>query len=91
MLYVAMLKMMKTGLVPAEDQGTIFVFSYNPPAASLNRTEALTDAIHDHIAQNPNVKHIVSFTGLDFMTFAEKTNAAATIVKLNHWNERKDS
>ena len=86
-----MLKMMKTGLVPAEDQGTIFVFSYNPPAASLNRTEALTDAIHDHIAQNPNVKHIVSFTGLDFMTFAEKTNAAATIVKLNHWNERKDS
>lgn len=83
-----MLKMMKTGLVPQEDQGTIFVFSYNPPAASLNRTEVLTDKIYDTVAQNDNVKHVVSFTGLDFMTFAEKTNAAATIIKLNPWDER---
>ncbi len=83
-----MLKMMKTGLVPQEDQGTIFVFSYNPPAASLNRTEVLTDAIYDTVAKNDNVKHVVSFTGLDFMTFAEKTNAAATIIKLNPWDER---
>jgi multidrug efflux pump len=83
-----MLKMMKTGLVPQEDQGTIFVFSYNPPAASLNRTEVLTDAIYDTVAKNDNVKHVVSFTGLDFMTLAEKTNAAATIIKLNTWDER---
>ncbi|MCD6654708.1 MAG: multidrug efflux RND transporter permease subunit [Sulfurovum sp.] len=83
-----MLKMMKTGLVPQEDQGTIFVLSYNPPAASLNRTEQLTDDIYDVISQNPNIKHVVSFTGLDFMTFAEKTNAAATIVKLKPWDQR---
>ncbi len=83
-----MLKMMKTGLVPQEDQGTIFVLSYNPPAASLNRTEELTDNIYDVISQDPNVRHVVSFTGLDFMTFAEKTNAAATIVKLHPWDQR---
>ncbi|MGC9351713.1 MAG: efflux RND transporter permease subunit, partial [Sulfurovum sp.] len=61
---------------------------YNPPASSLNRTEELTDDIYDVIAKNPNVNHVVSFTGLDFMTFAEKTNAAATIVKLKPWDER---
>lgn len=83
-----MLKMMKTGLVPQEDQGTIFVLSYNPPAASLNRTEELTDSIYDVVSQDPNVRHVVSFTGLDFMTFAEKTNAAATIVKLQPWDQR---
>lgn len=83
-----MLKMMKTGLVPQEDEGTIFVLSYNPPASSLNRTEALTDDIYDVIAKDPNVNHVVSFTGLDFMTFAEKTNAAATIIKLKPWDER---
>ncbi|HEY9189550.1 MAG TPA: multidrug efflux RND transporter permease subunit [Sulfurovum sp.] len=85
---LGMLKMMKTGLVPQEDEGTIFVLSYNPPASSLNRTEALTDDIYDVIAKDPNVNHVVSFTGLDFMTFAEKTNAAATIVKLKPWDER---
>ncbi|MDY0403477.1 multidrug efflux RND transporter permease subunit [Sulfurovum sp.] len=83
-----MLKMMKTGLVPQEDEGTIFVLSYNPPAASLNRTEALTDDIYDVISKNPSVNHVVSFTGLDFMTFSEKTNAAASIVKLKPWDER---
>lgn len=83
-----MLKMMKTGLVPQEDEGTIFVLSYNPPAASLNRTEALTDDIYDVISKNPSVNHVVSFTGLDFMTFSEKTSAAASIVKLKPWDER---
>lgn len=83
-----MLKMMKTGLVPQEDEGTIFILSYNPPASSLNRTEALTDDIYDVISKNENINHVVSFTGLDFMTFAEKTNAAATIVKLKPWDER---
>lgn len=85
-----MLKMMKTGLVPQEDQGTVFIFTYNPPGASLSRTEGLTDAIYDKISQNENVKHIVSFTGLDFMTFGEKTNSAASIIKLKDWDERKN-
>ncbi len=92
LLYLSydLLKVMKTGLVPQEDQGTIFTFSYNPPASSLNRTEMLTDAIYDKVSQNPNVKYVVSFTGLDFMTFAEKTNAAATIIRLNHWDNRPE-
>lgn len=83
-------KDLRTGLVPAEDKGTIFVFSYNPPAASLTRTDALTKEIYSLVAPDTqNVKNIVQFAGLDFMTFSERTNAAATIVKLTDWDERK--
>ncbi|MBN2816068.1 MAG: multidrug efflux RND transporter permease subunit [Campylobacterales bacterium] len=82
-------KDLKTGLVPAEDKGTIFVFSYNPPAASLSRTDALTQEIYNIVSSDKeSVKNVVQFAGLDFMTFSARTNAAATIVKLTDWDQR---
>ena len=84
-------KDMKTSLVPTEDKGTIFVFSYNPPAASLSRTDDLTKEIYHLVGSDKqNVQNIVQFAGLDFMTFSERTFAAATIVKLTDWKERQD-
>ena len=82
---------LKTGLVPTEDKGTIFVFSYNPPSASLSRTDLLTSEIYDIASKDEkNIKNIVQFAGIDFITFAQRTNAAATILKLQPWDERKD-
>ncbi|MDY0121702.1 MAG: multidrug efflux RND transporter permease subunit [Sulfurimonas sp.] len=80
---------LKTGLVPTEDKGTIFVFSYNPPATALSRTDGLAKEIHDIVAADEeNVENVVQFVGMDFMTFSERTHAAATIVKLTDWDER---
>jgi len=80
---------MKTSLVPTEDKGTIFVFSYNPPAASLSRTDGLTKEVYKLISSDKeNVKNVVQFAGIDFMTFSERTFAAATIVKLTDWKDR---
>lgn len=84
-----MFKDLRTGLVPAEDKGTIFVFSYNPPAASLSRTDALTQEIYNIVASDKeNIANVVQFAGMDFMTFSQRTNAAATIVKLTDWEGR---
>ncbi len=80
---------MKTALVPQEDQGAIFIFSYNPPASSLSRTTKLTDEIYDTVKQDKSVGNTLTLSGLDFMTFALRTNSAATIVKLKDWEERK--
>ncbi|RXI42674.1 hydrophobe/amphiphile efflux-1 family RND transporter [Malaciobacter mytili] len=82
-------KDLKTGLVPQEDQGTIFLFSYNPPGSSLSRTENLTNEINDIVMKDENVKDVLTLAGLDLVTFGERTHAAATIVKLNDWEKRK--
>ncbi|MBW6487844.1 multidrug efflux RND transporter permease subunit [Sulfurimonas sp.] len=80
---------LKTGLVPSEDKGTVFVFSYNPPGSSLSRTDALTKEIYNIASKDKeNIANIVQFAGLDFITFAQRTNAAATILKLQPWDER---
>jgi multidrug efflux pump len=82
-------KSMKTGLVPQEDQGTIFLFNYNPAGASLSRTEQLTSELNEIILKNENVKDVITLAGLDFATFSQRTHAAATIVKLNSWDDRE--
>lgn len=80
---------LRTGLVPAEDKGTIFVFSYNPPAASLSRTDDLTKEIYNIVGSDTeNVKNVVQFAGRDFPSSTLRTHAAATIVKLTPWDER---
>jgi multidrug efflux pump len=82
-------KDLKTGLVPAEDKGTIFVFSFNPPASSLSRTDELTKEIYGLVASDEeNVKNVVQFAGRDFTSSSLRTHAAATIVKLTDWDQR---
>ena len=93
LIYVTydMFTTLKTGLVPTEDKGTVFVFSYNPPSASLSRTDALTSEIYEIASkEKDSIKNIVQFAGMDFVTFSQRTNAAATILKLQPWDERKD-
>ena len=93
LIYVTydMFNSLKTGLVPTEDKGTVFVFSYNPPGSSLSRTDALTSEIYNIASQDKeNVKNVIQFVGMDFVTFALRTNSAATILKLQDWEDRKE-
>ena len=83
-----MFKGMKTGLVPDEDQGTIFVFGFNPPGSSLSRTIELSEEINAIISKDPNVKNIITLAGYDFTTSAYRSHTVATIIKLKDWKER---
>ena len=83
-----MFKSMKTGLVPDEDQGTIFVFGFNPPGSSLSRSLTLSEEINAIVAKDPNVKNIITLAGYDFTTSAERSHTVATIIKLKDWSER---
>ncbi|MFY9089028.1 efflux RND transporter permease subunit [Arcobacter aquimarinus] len=86
-----MFKSMKTGLIPDEDQGTIFVFGFNPPGSSLSRTLELSEEINKIIQKDPNVKNIITLAGYDFTTSAERTHTVATIIKLHDWSKRPNS
>ena len=55
-----MFKSMKTGLVPNEDQGTIFIFSFLPSGASASRTDEFTNELNNIISKEPNVKDLIT-------------------------------
>lgn len=83
-----MFKSMKTGLVPQEDQGTIFVFGFNPPGYSLSKSLELSEETNAIVSQDENVANIITLAGYDFTTSAQRTHTVATIIKLKDWSER---
>lgn len=83
-----MFKSMKTGLLPDEDQGTIFVFGFNPPGYSLSKSLELSEETNAIIEKDPNIANIITLAGYDFTTSAQRTHTVATIIKLKDWDER---
>ncbi|MDD3009305.1 MAG: multidrug efflux RND transporter permease subunit [Arcobacter sp.] len=83
-----MFKSMKTGLLPDEDQGTIFIFGFNPPGYSMSKSLELSEEINKIIANDPSVSNIITLAGYDFTTSAQRSHTVATIIKLKNWSER---
>ncbi|HZH52883.1 MAG TPA: efflux RND transporter permease subunit [Microvirga sp.] len=77
-------------LVPAEDQGSVFLVSMLPPAASLDRTTEVTARVTEGAMQNPAVQNVVTIAGFDLLSGAQKTNAGVSFVSLTDWSERTD-
>ena len=78
------------GLVPAEDQGAVFLVTALPPAASLDRTTDITAKVSEGAAQSPAVQNVVTIAGFDLLSGAQKTSAGVSFVSLTDWSERKD-
>jgi multidrug efflux pump len=77
-------------LVPAEDQGSVFLVTMLPPAASLDRTTRITAQVTDGAMQNPAVESVVTIAGFDLLSGAQKTNAGVSFVSLTDWSQRTD-
>ncbi|MDC7784723.1 multidrug efflux RND transporter permease subunit [Rhodoplanes sp. TEM] len=77
-------------LVPSEDQGYVFLVTQLPPAASLDRTLAVTEKVSAGVVAHPAVADVVTLAGFDFLAGAQKTNSGVSFVSLKDWSERTD-
>ena len=77
-------------LLPNEDQGIAFGVSNLPDGASLTRTQAVVDQLHEFELQHPQIERVLSFTGYDLLTGSLKPNAATQFIMLKDWDERPD-
>ena len=77
-------------LVPAEDQGYVFLVTVLPPAAAISRTREVTKEGTAALMKNPAVANVVSFSGFDLLSRALKTNSGISFVTLKDWSVRKD-
>ena len=77
------------GLVPAEDQGYIVMVYNTPPAASLSRTEAVTNAMADRLLDTDGIRSLITFAGFDVLSSSLKTNAGVSFIMLEDWAKRE--
>lgn len=80
----------KTGLVPDEDTGTVFVTVSTPPATSLNKTNKVMDQVQRMLDNNPAIDKCLRITGYNFIA-GQGSNQGTFIVKLKPFDERNRS
>lgn len=88
-LLVFFMRTTKTGLVPNEDMGTIFVNVTTPPGSSLAQTKRTMDRIAASIEEIPQLKQFSNITGYS-MLGGQAPSGGMLIIKLKNWDERPD-
>lgn len=75
--------------IPDEDDGYFIAVVQLPPAASLERTEAVGKQINAILSTFPEVKDYIGISGFSIMGGGEQSNSATYFVVLKNWDERK--
>ena len=86
---VFLMKTTKTGLVPQEDMGTIFVDVRTAPGNSVQETKVIMDEIDRRISSIPQIRLYSKVTGNALISGQGASNGMF-IVRLNPWGERTE-
>lgn len=78
----------KTGLVPDEDQGQIFVSIATQPGNSLHATDGIMNRIDERVRQIPQVSQVLKVTGWGMGGVGN--SSGMLFVRLNPWDERPE-
>ena len=87
-LLVFFMRTTKTGLVPDEDMGTVFVNVTTPPGSNLAQTRKTMEMIDQRIREIPQIKTYSNVTGYSMMG-GQAASGGMLIIKLKHWDERE--
>ena len=83
-----LMKTTKTGLVPEEDMGTIFMNVQTPPGSSLHETQTVMDEVEVAIKRIDEILIYSKLTGNSIINGQGSSNGQY-IIRLKPWDERK--
>lgn len=78
----------KTGLVPSEDTGSIFVSLDAPAGSTLAETAEIMEQVEKELKDIPQIENFNKVAGFG-MGSGSGSSHGMFIVKLKHWDERK--
>jgi HAE1 family hydrophobic/amphiphilic exporter-1 len=81
-------KRLRTGFLPEEDQGYLYVNVQLPFAASLDRTVAICKQVEQMTLATPGIKSCTTVAGFSLLSFSRNTYSASIWVALKDWSER---
>ena len=84
----AMGKGLPSSFVPTEDQGYFFLNYQLPPAASLQRTDAVGRKIEAILAKTEGVKYLTNIEGFSLLARVSASYNGFAFVSLKPWDER---
>lgn len=84
-------RVLPSGFIPGEDQGTIYAIIQTPPGATLERTNQVSQELQKICEEVEGVESVSSLAGYEIMTEGRGSNAGTCLINLKNWSERKQS
>ena len=84
-------KIVSSGFVPNEDQGTIYAIVQTPPGSTLEYTNQIVTQLQKISEKVKGVESVTSMVGYEIMTEGRGSNAGTCLINLRDWAERKQS
>lgn len=84
-------KILPSGFVPNEDQGTIYAIIQTPPGSTLELTNKVAQELQQIAEEISGIESVTSLAGYEIMTEGRGSNAGTCLINLKPWNEREQS
>lgn len=80
--------LLPSGFIPAEDQGMVYVNVTTPPGSTVERTEAVLDAVQASIGGDSTIENISTLAGYSLMSDITGASFGMAMINLKPWEER---
>lgn len=88
-ILVLLVNSTKTGLVPSEDVGTVFVNVNAAPGSSLSQTSSILDEVEKRVSNIPQIAAYNKVAGYGFLS-GQGSSYGTFIIKLKDWDDRPE-
>jgi len=84
-------KILPSGFIPNEDQGTFYVSITTPSGATLERTKAVVNEVQRSCLGVESIKSVSSLAGTNILSDGTGATYGTCLINLKDWSERKES
>ncbi|HEY1010193.1 MAG TPA: efflux RND transporter permease subunit, partial [Daejeonella sp.] len=82
-------RILPSGFIPNEDQGTIYAIIQTPPGSTLERTNEVSQRLQKICEEIDGVESVSSLAGYEIMTEGRGSNAGTCLINLKSWSDRE--
>lgn len=84
-------RVLPTGFIPNEDQGTFYVSITSPPGATLERTKAVVNEIEKSCRGLDAIESVSTLAGSNILSDGTGATYGTCLINLKSWGERKQT
>ena len=84
-------KLLPSGFIPTEDQGTIYANVTTPAGSTIERTEEVMDEIQRSIKDIPAIESVSALAGFSLLTDGSGASFGMGTISLKSWSDRDET
>lgn len=84
-------KLLPSGFIPNEDQGTFYASITTPPGSTLERTKEVVNEVQKACAGIETIESVSSLAGANILSDGTGATYGTCLINLKDWHDRKES